>query len=234
MLNPQSLNSTFKRLSGETVEGDQDARKHHQRNHVIGDQTKHVKTLVRETNRKIQPSKIFKVTEEKVMTTIWLGGFGLINLSKQLLGRRASQGLNLPTGKILIAESPLGKLVFSQEKSEVHSSFAQSVTLDLNSLEAPDQVLNKWIQLAGKSTPITALSFSSSSKRYYQAHKEEKLIVPSRAKDDDKTKWRTFWAFLAKQARKIMKADIPECPILEKLEKLMKKLINRYQIPLRI
>ncbi|GME72455.1 unnamed protein product [Ambrosiozyma monospora] len=163
---------------------------------------KHVKTLVRETNRKIQPSKMFKVTEEEVMTPIWLGGFGLINLSKQLLGRRASQGLNLPTGKITIVESPLGKMGFSQEKSEVHSSFAQSVTLDLNSLKAPDQELIKWIQLAGEATPTTALSFSSSSKRYYQAHKKEKLIVPTRTKDDDKTKWRTFWAFFAKQAAK--------------------------------
>ncbi|GMG20626.1 unnamed protein product [Ambrosiozyma monospora] len=51
---------------------------------------KHVKALVSETNRKLQPSKIFKVTEEKVMTPFWLGGFSLINLSRQLLGRRAS------------------------------------------------------------------------------------------------------------------------------------------------
>ncbi|GME70348.1 unnamed protein product [Ambrosiozyma monospora] len=180
----------------------------------------------------------------------------------------------------------------------------------------------------------------------YKAHKEEQLIVPSRAKDHDKTKWRTFWAFFAKQAaklpgafhyyhlfqtghiqhrlglkstskcqfchsdhmetsnylleeclitdliwgivrrgtatrldsksppiqvqekyltrrimpphhmvkvdlyihilikfsthihseqaRNVMKVDIPECPKVENLEKLMKKLIHRYQIPLRI
>ncbi|GME69550.1 unnamed protein product [Ambrosiozyma monospora] len=35
-------------------------------------------------------------------------------------------------------------------------------------------------------------------------------------------------------ARKAMKVDIPECPTVEKLEKLMKKVIHRYQIPLRI
>ncbi|GME73183.1 unnamed protein product [Ambrosiozyma monospora] len=64
------------------------------------------------------------------------------------------------------------------EKSKTHSSFAQSVTLELNSLEAPDQELIKWIQLAGEATQRTAMSFSSSSRRYYQAHKEEKLIVP--------------------------------------------------------
>ncbi|GMG36795.1 unnamed protein product [Ambrosiozyma monospora] len=51
---------------------------------------KHVRALVHVTNRKIQPSKFFKVTEEKVMTPLWLGGFGLINLSRQLLGRRTS------------------------------------------------------------------------------------------------------------------------------------------------
>ncbi|GME71438.1 unnamed protein product [Ambrosiozyma monospora] len=190
------------------------------------------------------------------------------------------------------------------------------------------------------------MSFSSSSRRYYQAHKEEKLIVPSRAKDDDKAKWRTFWALFAKQAakvrgafhyyhlfqtghiqhrlglnstsncqfchsdymetsnhlldecvitdliwdivrggtatrldsnnppiqvqekfltrrimpphhmvkmdlfihilikfsthihceqaRKILKVDIPECPTLEKVEKLVKKIIHRHQLPLRI
>ncbi|GMG28496.1 unnamed protein product [Ambrosiozyma monospora] len=35
-------------------------------------------------------------------------------------------------------------------------------------------------------------------------------------------------------ARKAMKVDIPECPTVEKLEKLMKKVIHRYQISLRI
>ncbi|GMG56096.1 unnamed protein product [Ambrosiozyma monospora] len=65
------------------------------------------------------------------------------------------------------------------EKSEAHSSFAQSVTLDLNSMEAPDQELIKWIQLTGETTPLTALSFHSPSRRYYNSQKEEKLIVPS-------------------------------------------------------
>ncbi|GME73128.1 unnamed protein product [Ambrosiozyma monospora] len=38
----------------------------------------------------------------------------------------------------------------------------------------------------------------------------------------------------SEQARKVMKVDIPECPTVEKLEKLMKKIIHRYQVPLRI
>ncbi|GMG21588.1 unnamed protein product [Ambrosiozyma monospora] len=40
--------------------------------------------------------------------------------------------------------------------------------------------------------------------------------------------------FHIEHARKAMKVDIPECPTVEKLEKLMKKVIHRYQIPLRI
>ncbi|GME71242.1 unnamed protein product [Ambrosiozyma monospora] len=166
-----------------------------------------------------QPSKLFKVTEEEVMTPLWLGGFGLINLSRQLHGRQASyiyaaltetctpSTLNVRSilqttlNHISISEYSIGKLVFScTEKSEAHPSFAQSVTLDLNSLEAPDQELIKLIQIAGEATQITALSFSS---RYYQAHQEEQLIVPSRAKDDDKTKWRTFWAFFCQTSRQI-------------------------------
>ncbi|GMG22302.1 unnamed protein product [Ambrosiozyma monospora] len=89
------------------------------------------------------------------------------------------------------------------EKLEAHSSFAQSVTLNLNSMEAPDQELIKWIQPAGETTQVTALSFNSSSRRYYNTYKEEKLIVRSRTKHEDKTKWKTHWAFFAKQAAKL-------------------------------
>ncbi|GME70513.1 unnamed protein product [Ambrosiozyma monospora] len=343
---------------------------------------KHVKALVRETNRKIQPSKLFKVTDEKVMTPLWLGGFGLIDLSRQLHGRRASyiyaaltetctpstlnvrsilqtalnhvlgtttthfswyhfllqcdwqtdSGTIMTTTNIQATVSTFLRARFPwltfqleswfslTEKSETHSSFAQSVTLDLNSLEAPDQELVKWIQLAGEATQITAMSFSSSSRRYYQAHKEEKLIVPrafhyyhlfqtghiqhrlglnstsncqfchsdymetSNHLLDEYVITDLIWDIVrggtatrldsknppiqiqekfltrrimplhhmvkvdlyihilikfsthihSEQARKLLKVDIPECPTLEKVEKLVKKIIHRYQLPLRI
>ncbi|GME81181.1 unnamed protein product [Ambrosiozyma monospora] len=36
----------------------------------------------------------------------------------------------------------------------------------------------------------------------------------------------------SEQTRKILKVDIPECPTLEKVGKLVKKIIHRYQLPL--
>ncbi|GME71250.1 unnamed protein product [Ambrosiozyma monospora] len=195
---------------------------------------KHFKALVRETNRKIQPSKLFKVTDEKVMTPLWLGGFGLINLSRQLYGRRASYiyaaltetctpstlnvrsilqtTLNHVLGTktthfswyhFLLQcdwQTDSGTIMTTNNIQATVSTFLQARFLSLNllleSFFSHGEVRSTFFICS------IALSFSSSSRRYHRAHKEEKLIVPSRAKDDDKTKWRTFWAFFAKQAAK--------------------------------
>ncbi|GME70918.1 unnamed protein product [Ambrosiozyma monospora] len=46
-------------------------------------------TFKQQITKRIQPPNGFKISTSKIQTPIWLGGFGLLDLSHQMMGRKA-------------------------------------------------------------------------------------------------------------------------------------------------
>ncbi|GMG25843.1 unnamed protein product [Ambrosiozyma monospora] len=68
--------------------------------------------------------------------------------------------------------------------------------------QPPETELVSNIQNSFTSSPLQATSFNSTSKRFYESHWKEYLIIPSKAREKNTTKWKQFWSIFTKFVNK--------------------------------
>ncbi|GME71826.1 unnamed protein product [Ambrosiozyma monospora] len=103
-------------------------------------------------------------------------GFGLLDLSHQMMGRKAFY------------------IYLTLTRSDFHSNMPAPITTFSTTSLPPDAELISHVQHKHTGSPIQPTSFNSTSKTSYESNWKDYIITPFGTRDNNITNWKQFWS----------------------------------------